>query len=44
MFVFYWVSKGKCRVPIFFPIIPGVSMRMDIEMNPGSTYIEGKKI
>ena len=26
----------------FFPIVPGVSMRMDTEINPGSTCIEGK--
>ena len=26
----------------FFPIVPGVSMRIDTEINPGSTCIEGK--
>ena len=30
--------------PIFFPIVPGVSMRMDAEINPGSTCIEGKHV
>ena len=28
--------------PIFFPNVPGVSMRMDTEINPGSTCIDGK--
>ena len=40
--VFLLGLKKWKQDPIFFPSVPGVSMRMYTEINPGSTCIEGK--
>ena len=39
---FTGLKKKWKQDPILFPIVPGVSMRVDTEINPGSTCIEGK--
>ena len=42
MLVFLLGLKKWKQDPNFFPSVPGVSMRMYTEINPGSTCIEGK--